>query len=103
MVYTENIEFEWDPKKAQSNFRKHGVTFEEAIFTFYDPLACKDMDHKHSIVEKRELIIGKVDFNTITVSFTVRNDGLTYRIISARRANEKEKEKYRSNRLLRHS
>lgn len=31
--------FEWDPRKAQSNARKHGVTFDEATTVFGDPLA----------------------------------------------------------------
>lgn len=31
------IEFEWDPAKAKSNQRKHGVTFEEATLVFQDP------------------------------------------------------------------
>ena len=95
MVYTENIEFDWDIKKAESNFKKHGVNFEEATLAFADPFAWRDLDPKHSLVEKREYLLGKIDFNIINISFTVRNNGLTFRIISARRANEKEKETYR--------
>ena len=33
------MRFEWDPVKAESNARKHGVAFEEAVSVFYDPLA----------------------------------------------------------------
>ena len=31
--------FEWDPKKARLNLRKHGVSFDEAVTVFYDPLS----------------------------------------------------------------
>jgi uncharacterized DUF497 family protein len=33
------IGFEWDPRKAASNLRRHGVSFEEAVDVFADPLA----------------------------------------------------------------
>lgn len=101
MVYTENIEFDWDPKKAESNFRKHGVTFEEAILAFTDPYAHKFADAKHSIYEQRELLVAQTPFNMITVYYTEREPKIT-RIIGARKSNEKEKEKYRENRLLRY-
>jgi uncharacterized protein len=43
--------FEWDPKKAQSNARKHGVTFGEACTVFGDPLALLMRDPDHSLNE----------------------------------------------------
>ncbi len=33
------MKFEWDPKKAEANLRKHGVSFDEAVSVFLDPLA----------------------------------------------------------------
>ena len=36
MIYTENTVFEWDEIKNNTNFYKHGVRFEEAIYVFYD-------------------------------------------------------------------
>jgi len=36
--------FEWDTKKAESNFRKHGITFEDAAIVFNDPLAISEHD-----------------------------------------------------------
>ena len=33
----QGVEFEWDSNKAQSNFEKHGITFEEAAEVFFDP------------------------------------------------------------------
>jgi hypothetical protein len=32
------MQFEWDPEKARRNYKKHGVTFDEAVTVFYDPL-----------------------------------------------------------------
>jgi uncharacterized DUF497 family protein len=51
--------FSWDPKKAASNRRKHGISFEEAITVFPDPLARIEWDADHSESEERELILGK--------------------------------------------
>ena len=48
--------FEWDPRKAAANRRKHGVSFEEAIPVFGDPLARIFDDPDHSQGEPRELI-----------------------------------------------
>jgi len=54
----ELLEFEWDPKKAASNLRKHGVSFEEAASVFDDVLATIYEDPDHSVSEKRDLTIG---------------------------------------------
>ena len=53
-----NLVFEWDRKKAASNISKHGVSFEEALTVFRDPLARIFDDEDHSIEEQREIIIG---------------------------------------------
>lgn len=52
------VEFEWDGAKAASNLAKHGVSFEEALTVFDDPLAVIFEDGEHSHGELRELIIG---------------------------------------------
>ena len=46
------MEFEWDPKKATGNARKHGVTFEEAATVFGDPLAITFEDPDHFLRRK---------------------------------------------------
>ena len=51
-------EFEWDAAKAQTNAKKHGVAFEEALTVFADPYARVFDDPDHSSEEQRELIIG---------------------------------------------
>jgi len=53
-----NLKFEWDRKKAASNLSRHGVSFEEALTVFRDPLARIFDDEDHSVVEQREIIIG---------------------------------------------
>jgi uncharacterized protein len=52
-----SIRFEWDPKKANVNLSKHGVSFEEAMTGFSDPLAKIFKDDLHSTEEQREIII----------------------------------------------
>ena len=52
------MRFEWDPAKAANNIRKHGVSFDEAVTVFKDPLAFIFDDEAHSEQEQREIIIG---------------------------------------------
>ena len=52
------MQFEWDPKKAKSNLKKHRVSFEEAVTVFYDPLAATFDDPDHSGHEWRFITIG---------------------------------------------
>jgi len=59
--YTVNmslLRFEWDPKKAVSNQRKHGVSFDEAETAFLDDEAVLIPDAEHSSDEDRFLILG---------------------------------------------
>jgi len=51
-------EFDWDPRKAQSNVRKHGITFEEASTAFGDPLSLLMPDPDHSLDEERYIVMG---------------------------------------------
>ena len=55
------MEFEWDPAKSDSNFAKHGVSFEEASLVFQDVLAITVADPNHSGLEVREITIGMVN------------------------------------------
>jgi uncharacterized DUF497 family protein len=52
------MEFEWNPKKARTNLRKHGISFGEAVTVFDDPLATYYQDPDHSITKRRYLAIG---------------------------------------------
>jgi len=49
------MEFEWDPKKSETNRKKHGVSFQEAATAFADPLAITFSDPDHSVGEHRFL------------------------------------------------
>ena len=87
------IRFQWDPDKAARNASKHGVPFLEAATVFQDPLAFIFDDEEHSVEEYREIIIGhSKGARLLVVAFTERDDVI--RIISARRANRKEREGY---------
>ncbi len=92
-----SFEFEWDPKKAKANAKKHdGVTFEEGTSVFADPLAKIFNDEDHSYDEKREIIIGhSANQRLILVSFTAV--GTRIRIISAREATPTERRDYEEN------
>lgn len=52
------MQFEWNKEKAASNFKKHGVSFEEAETVFGDALARIFDDEEHSVEEKRNGIVG---------------------------------------------
>ena len=52
------MRFEWDPDKARQNRSKHGISFEEAVTVFYDPLAATFDDMEHSVGEERLITIG---------------------------------------------
>lgn len=49
------MKFEWDPKKAEANFKKHGISFQEAATVFGDPLAITFPDPDHSEEENRQI------------------------------------------------
>ena len=52
------MRFEWDPKKAAANLKKHGVSFQEAATVFGDPLAITFQDPDHSEDEERQVTFG---------------------------------------------
>ncbi|MBM3298715.1 MAG: BrnT family toxin [Deltaproteobacteria bacterium] len=82
--------FEWDPKKAAKNLKKHGVTFQEAATVFGDPLAITFQDPDHSDDEERQLTFGlSLQRRLIVVSHTKRGDRT--RIITARPMDRKER------------
>jgi uncharacterized protein len=61
-----SLKFEWDHKKAASNLSKHGVSFEEALTVFRDPLARIFDDEDHSIEGQREIILGAFGERSLT-------------------------------------
>jgi uncharacterized DUF497 family protein len=89
----DDMEFEWDPKKANSNTRRHGTAFEEAATIFGDPLAITFNDPDHYEDEERYITFGLSDQKRLLmVSHTDR--GKKTRIISARLMSRKEQRIY---------
>ena len=83
----------WDPEKARSNLRKHGVSFGEAASLFRDVLSVTISDPLHSTAESRFATIGRSERGRTLV--VVHSDvGETIRIISARLANSRERREY---------
>jgi uncharacterized DUF497 family protein len=87
------MNFEWDPKKATANVKKHGVTFQEAATIFGDPLAITFDDPDHSLSENRYITFGlSLQKRLIVASHTERGDRT--RIINARLMNREERKIY---------
>lgn len=89
------MQFEWNPQKAQSNLQKHGVSFEEAVTVFGDPLAVTIDDPDHSVGEMRCMTLGVArSQRLLVVVHTERNNQI--RLISARLATRRERINYES-------
>jgi uncharacterized DUF497 family protein len=89
-------QFEWDAQKAVANLKKHNVPFDEALTVFGDQLAQILDDPDHSVDERREVIIGHSALQRVlVVGFTER--GAKTRIINARSATARERQKYEEN------
>jgi len=87
------LHFIWDPKKAESNLRKHGVSFPEAVTAFADPMSTTIPDPDHSTGEHRYLLlVVSAHHRLIVVSHTER--GKSVRLINARRATRRERKQY---------
>jgi len=87
------LSFEWDEKKARSNAKKHGVTFDEASTVFGDARSLTIPDPAHSEAEERFVTMGSSHRSKlVVVVHTERDDNI--RIISARRANRRERKAY---------
>jgi hypothetical protein len=87
------MQLEWDPEKAKRNYKKHRVSFEEAVTVFYDSLSATFDDHDHSVGEQRLITIGfSSRGRLLVVAYAERGKAL--RIISARIATAHERERH---------
>jgi uncharacterized protein len=87
------MRFEWDPRKAAANLRKHAVSFEEASTVFADDYSLTGADPDHSVGEERFITFGMSQSGRLlVVSHTEEGD--TIRIFSARRAMRSERKLY---------
>jgi uncharacterized DUF497 family protein len=96
------IQFEWDEAKAKANEKKHGVSFEDSIHIFEDPYVLSEQDRIED-GEQRWQSIGLVEgIVLLLVAHTVQSSEEeqveVVRIISARRADRKERIRYDENR-----
>jgi len=90
-----DLRFEWDPRKNSSNKRKHGVSFEEARTVFYDDRALLIEDPDDEAEEDRFVLLGiSAALRTLVVCHCYREKDSLIRIISARKANTKERKDY---------
>ena len=86
------MDIEWDPAKAASNLRKHGIRFSDVEPAFYDEFALTFPD-PFAVSEERFLLVGADALGRVVmVLYTYR--GSTVRLISARRATKSERDEY---------
>lgn len=83
----------WDPVKAETNMKKHQVSFAEASTVFDDPLFITFLDVAHSVDEERYITIGLTKTNRLLLIAHTERQGVT-RIISARKATKNERRFY---------
>jgi uncharacterized DUF497 family protein len=94
------LRFEWDAQKAETNLRKHGVSFEEARTVFLDEDALQRPDDDRSDDEDRFVLLGlSGQMRTLVVCHCYRQDDEVIRLISARKANSVERAQYEYRRM----
>lgn len=87
-----NITFEWDSRKADTNLRKHGISFQLACDAFFDPFVCY-VGEEIVNDELRESVIGMTaNWRLLCVVYVLKGD--VVRIVSARLVTKSERDKY---------
>lgn len=86
--------FDWDDNKAESNKKKHGVSFAEAATAFADPNAIEFLDSKNSDKEDRWILVGLSARSQVLLVVFVEREEKFVRIVSARRAVKDEINQY---------
>jgi uncharacterized DUF497 family protein len=90
-----HLRFEWDPAKAESNLRKHAVSFDEAASAFSDEHALVIDDPDHSEHEDRFVLLGlSAKLRLLVVVHCYREQDEVIRLISARKATSQESQYY---------
>ena len=88
------MKFEWSNSKNILNVKNHNVSFEEAKEVFLDPMHISKLDHRFEYFEERWITLGVTTTDKILVvanMFFDENGEEIIRIISARKANQKER------------
>jgi uncharacterized protein len=85
--------FEWDERKAEANYKKHGVRFSESLLLFEDDYALTIRDDESDPDEQRFVSIGQgAKGRVLVVVYSYRSTNI--RIISARVAESHERSQY---------
>lgn len=87
--------FAWDANKAQRNIGRHGIRFEEACEVFFDPFYLWEDASQHG--EKRWGVVGYSESDRLLYVVATEHDDEAWRIISARKATNKERVRYEKN------
>jgi uncharacterized DUF497 family protein len=95
MFFDDFLSFEYDERKSQANLQKHGISFEEAKQLWLDP--DRLVLYTKFEAEPRWILIGRLHELVWTAVFTIRRTRI--RLTSVRRAREKEKVVYESERI----
>jgi len=88
------LKFEWSNEKNNLNIEKHKISFEEAKEVFLDPMHISKLDHRFDYFAERWITLGITTKDNILVVANIffdENGEEIVRIISARKANQKER------------
>lgn len=86
------MQIEFDSDKQTINLRKHGIDLRDAAYVFLDTRRLDAADERNNHGEERRVVVGTVEDRLWVVVYTRRADAI--RLISARKANEREKKRY---------
>ena len=86
------MKIEWDAPKGETNRAKHGILFEKLESVFTDPLILVDRDHSED--EERFIALGYDDKGRLLSVIFTRPDPKTIRLVSARKATDRERDTY---------
>ncbi len=90
-IYDENIEFEWDESKNQSNIEKHGIDFLQAAKTFRTVYMIETIERMF-LLETRYKCLSQFNEDVLSIIYTIRANKI--RIISARKASRQERRRF---------
>jgi uncharacterized protein len=86
------MDFEWDDNKSEACFEQRGFDFAYAAHAFFDPNRLVHEDDRLNYGETRYQLMGEIEGRLFVLVYTYR--GGFVRIISARKANQREKRQY---------
>jgi uncharacterized DUF497 family protein len=90
------MQYQWDPRKATTNLRKHGIDFADSVAVFEDEYALLIADD--FLEEDRYVAIGSDAIGRVLVVVFTERETRTIRIISARQATQRERREYEGSR-----